>query len=89
MVNGATTQLLPSWPPAVASFFGDEQPTHQRKGIAQGSFNMTYFGGNQIMQMYANFEGFPQQQCFVWVGNTMPVAIIDYKINKPFIKMPH
>ena len=36
----------------------------------QGSLNYP-FGGNQTIQIYGNFEGFPLQQRIVWVGNIM------------------
>ena len=29
------------------------------------------FWGNQTIQIYGDFEGFPLWQCVVWVGNTM------------------
>ena len=36
----------------------------------QGSLNYQ-FRGDQTIQMYGSFEGFPLQQCIVWVGNIM------------------
>ena len=29
------------------------------------------FWGNQTIQIYGNFEGFPLKQCIVWVGDIM------------------
>ena len=27
--------------------------------------------GNQTVQIYSNFEGFPKKKCIVWVGNIL------------------
>ena len=40
----------------------------------QGSLNYP-FEGNQTIQIYGNFEGFPLQQRIVWVGNILTTVL--------------
>ena len=40
------------------------------KRVGQGSLNYLFWG-DQTMQIYGNFEGFPLYKRIVWVGNIM------------------